>query len=133
VTPAPATSTSNPTGLECLSVPASQEELALGKFTGKGKNLRALKVLNKKINDTSVRNVIKYIGTTLMPDKVSAMKGFRSAMTNLMGRYIKPTVESKCNSKPGFLSVSLGAWTADKSRTSGSNVIGDLSRKVDRR
>jgi hypothetical protein len=134
VTPATATSTSIPTGLECLSVPASQEELALGNFTGKGKNLpRALKVLNKKINDTSVRNVIKYIGTTLMPDKVSGMKGFRSAMTNLMGGSIKPTVESKCNSKPGFLSVSLGAWTADKSRTSGSNVIGDLSRKVDRR
>jgi hypothetical protein len=90
-------------------------------------------VLNKKINDTSVRNVIKYIETTLMPDKVSGMKGYRSAMTNLTGRSINPTVESKCNSKPRFLSVSLGALTADKSRTSGSNVKGELSRKVDRR
>jgi hypothetical protein len=132
VTPANCTSTSIPAGLRSLSVPACQEELALEDFTSKGKKLpRALKGLYKQIQDTSVRNVIKNIGTTLMPDKVSGMKGFGSAMTNLMRGSIKFTVESKCDSKPGFLSVSPGALTADKSRTSGSNVEGELSRKVD--
>jgi hypothetical protein len=134
VTPATCTSTFIPAGLRSLSVPASQEELALEDFTSKGKKLpRALKGLYKQIQDTSVRNVIKNIGATLMPDKVSVMNGFGSAMTTLMRGSIKPTVESKCNSKPGFLSVSPGALTANKSRTSGSNVKGEISRKVDRR
>ena len=133
-TPATSTSTSIPARLRFLSVPASQEELALENFTGKGKNLpRALKGLYKQIQDTSVRNVTKNIGTTLMSDKVSGMKGFKTAMTNLMRGPIKPTVESKCDIKPGFLSESPDTLTADKSRTSGSNVKREVSRKIDRR
>jgi hypothetical protein len=132
-TPATSTFASISARLIFLSVSASQEDLALENFTRKGKNLpRALKGLYKHIQDTSVRNVIKNIGTTLMSDKVSGMKGFKTAMTNLMRRPIEPTVESKCNSKPGFLKVSPDTLTA-KSRTSGSNVKREVSRKIDRR
>jgi len=90
-----------------LSVPVTDEEIALESFIGTPKTLpRRLREFERKIKDTSVRHALKNIGKTIQANSVTGMTGFKSAMHDLMNGKTPPRAKSECRlSKIQLLSV----------------------------
>lgn len=79
-----------------LSVPVTDEEVALDSFVGTSKTLsRRIKKISRRIGDTSVMQIIKNIGTSIKPKSVTGMHGFKASMAALVNGYKIPKARSE--------------------------------------